>query len=128
MSSSFNLDNLFPCQGEVVNFTDTSDETNIVTWEWDFGDNSKSNLQNPIHSYSNAGIYIITLTVNGDGGLVTSDNVLIEVQEIDTTVPTVNTVLMYFDRTLGCWNKLNPSPAVGYVLKNDNTGLVWDKR
>lgn len=34
-----------------------------ATYSWNFGDGQTSTLQNPTHSYSNAGTYIITLTV-----------------------------------------------------------------
>lgn len=33
----------------------------IVTFEWDFGDGQKSNIQNPIHYYKKAGIYTVSL-------------------------------------------------------------------
>ena len=33
------------------------------TWHWDFGDGDTSNLQNPVHTYTAAGTYIVSLTV-----------------------------------------------------------------
>ena len=53
-----------------ANFTDTSIPENstspITSWLWDFGDTNTSNIQNPSHSYTAPGIYIVKLTV-GDG-------------------------------------------------------------
>ena len=50
-----------------VAFTDAS--TGIPTgWKWDFGDGSKSFLQNPTHKYSKAGIYTVNLTVKNAAG------------------------------------------------------------
>jgi PKD repeat protein len=49
-----------------VNFTDTSSGS-PVTWLWDFGDTSSSTLQNPIHEYSSAGTYTVTLTASKPG-------------------------------------------------------------
>jgi len=50
-----------------VAFTDTS--TGIpAKWIWDFGDGSKSYLQNPTHKYSKAGIYTVNLTVKNAKG------------------------------------------------------------
>ena len=47
-----------------VVFTDTSiSHDGIVTWTWDFGDNSSSAVQNPAHQYAQDGIYTVTLTV-----------------------------------------------------------------
>ncbi len=39
-----------------------------TSWEWDFGDGSKSNLQNPAHTYAAAGTYTVSLTVNNTNG------------------------------------------------------------
>ncbi len=50
-------------------FTDqsTSDGT-IVSWEWDFGDGNTSNDQNPSHTYSSVGAYLVCLTIIDDKG------------------------------------------------------------
>ncbi|MFQ5614113.1 MAG: PKD domain-containing protein [Anaerolineae bacterium] len=51
-----------------VVFTDTSTGP-INIWQWDFGDGTLgSTLQNPTHTYSQTGVYTVTLTVNGPGG------------------------------------------------------------
>ena len=44
-----------------VQFTDLS--TNAASWYWDFGDNTFSTDQNPIHAYSGTGIYFVCLTI-----------------------------------------------------------------
>ena len=51
---------------EVVSFTDNS--ANLpLTWDWDFGDDAGSALQNPTHEYE-PGVYTVTLGVtNGCG-------------------------------------------------------------
>lgn len=50
-----------------VNFTDQS-SGNITSRSWDFGDGQSSTLQNPSHTYPNAGTYTVKLTVTGSGG------------------------------------------------------------
>jgi len=35
----------------------------ISSWKWDFGDGSSSDIQNPVHEYSESGTFSITLTV-----------------------------------------------------------------
>ncbi|GAB4534180.1 MAG: hypothetical protein Kow0063_17010 [Anaerolineae bacterium] len=50
-----------------VAFTDQS-TGHIRTWSWDFGDDVTSPDQNPSHIYENAGVYTVTLTVQGAGG------------------------------------------------------------
>ncbi len=37
----------------------------IISWHWDFGDGSTSSLQNPKHTYTEEGIYEISLTISG---------------------------------------------------------------
>jgi PKD repeat protein len=36
---------------------------------WDFGDGASSTEQNPTHAYYFSGVYTVTLTVNGPGGM-----------------------------------------------------------
>jgi len=43
------------------------------SWHWDFGDEETSEEQNPIHEYSNAGNYTVTLTVTDDNDSVAVD-------------------------------------------------------
>ena len=56
-----------PTVGSSVNFTDTSINSPTY-WLWNFGDNVTSNLQNPVHTFSSAGSYTVTLTVGNTGG------------------------------------------------------------
>ena len=50
-----------------VVFTNTSvgDFTQV---HWDFGDGTSSNSANPTHQYTSAGVYTVSLTVQGPGG------------------------------------------------------------
>lgn len=51
-----------------VNFTNQS-TGDYATCAWDFGDGgSSSNCSNPAHTYTAAGVYTVTLMVNGSGG------------------------------------------------------------
>jgi uncharacterized protein (TIGR02145 family) len=51
----------------VVNFTDQS-ANNPTNWLWNFGDGNTSILQNPQHTYQNAGSYTVQLTVTNNYG------------------------------------------------------------
>ncbi len=57
------------CVGHAVNFKNESLDCNGgATWAWDFGDpgpGNTSTLSDPVHIYSRAGIYEVTLTSNG---------------------------------------------------------------
>lgn len=48
-------------------FTDAS-TGNIEFWEWDFGDGTTSELQNPSHTFNAPGIYFVCLTIGNSTG------------------------------------------------------------
>jgi beta propeller repeat protein len=49
-----------------VTFTDKS--TDVYYWNWNFGDKTTSTLQSPVHKYTKAGKYTVTLTVKNAAG------------------------------------------------------------
>ena len=60
----------FPTSGKTllnVSFTDKSTGS-PTSWKWSFGDGNVSTEQNPTHTYSKAGQYTISLTVNNVAG------------------------------------------------------------
>jgi len=54
-----------------INSYDFDDD--IVSYEWDFGDGTVSTEYNPLHIYSERGIYKVTLTVTDSHGIQDSD-------------------------------------------------------
>jgi PKD repeat protein len=50
-----------------VNFTDLS-KNNATSWNWTFGDGGISETRNPVHIYTSAGNYTVSLTVSNDAG------------------------------------------------------------
>ncbi len=67
------------CEGESIQFTDAS-SNNPSSWSWDFGDGNTSTQQNPVHSYTSAGTYSISLTAsNTQGSNTLTENDLIVV-------------------------------------------------
>jgi gliding motility-associated-like protein len=58
------------CSGLNTQFTDTSSYVlgSIVGWQWNFGDGTNSNVQNPVHVFSIAGDYPVTLQVLSSAG------------------------------------------------------------
>jgi PKD repeat protein len=60
----------YNCLHEPVSFTGIGTVLNgtIAQWIWDFGDGSVSNLQNPIHTYSNDGCFDVSLMVVASNG------------------------------------------------------------
>lgn len=52
---------------------------NVIAWEWDFGDGSRSYDQHPKHTYSSPGIYDIKLRVYDTYGCSTLSTIEVEV-------------------------------------------------
>ena len=50
--------------GLTTEFLDKSN--NASTWNWNFGDGNTSSTQNPVHTYSEPGEYMVTLTIFSD--------------------------------------------------------------
>ena len=66
LTPGFSFSPVNPEAGELIQFQDST-SGNPSAWNWNFGDSSTSNLQNPTHTYNNAGTYTVTLQVsNGD--------------------------------------------------------------
>jgi PKD repeat protein len=66
-SADFDTDILSGITPLTVQFTDRS-EGNPSLWSWDFGDGIFSSLQNPAHTYSDPGTYMVTLTAFNTAG------------------------------------------------------------
>ncbi|MBC8382720.1 MAG: PKD domain-containing protein, partial [Candidatus Cloacimonetes bacterium] len=97
----------FPTTGSIpleVTFNDES-YPDIISWEWDFGDNETSVLQDPIHTYETAGTFSVSLTVTNIFGTDTITKVdYIHV----TSVP------------------LNPPTNLIYAVNVNDVMLDWD--
>jgi len=68
MVANFVADNLNPDSGDVVTFTDLSDN-NPTHWSWRFGDGTTSTLQNPTHTFTTGGSFDVTLLAGNIDGL-----------------------------------------------------------
>jgi gliding motility-associated-like protein len=67
--AAFGLSSRTGCTGTPIAFTDqSSSDSSIVSWLWDFGDGTTSTQTNPQHSYTQAGTYAVSLTVTDAKG------------------------------------------------------------
>lgn len=84
------------CQGELTQFIidlENSPNTNILSYLWNFGDNTTSNLTNPLHYYSIPNDYSVSVTVvTGNGCSDTHEE----------TVRIVNPPVVNFAHTSAC--------------------------
>ena len=102
-----------------VIFTDSSTSAPndpIMSWAWDFGDGNTSNIQDPMHIYSQAGVYTVCLTITTQSGCTDMYCFSIPV----ASAGGCNAVFTY---------NVNPSGSV--VFSNQSTGAapftyMWD--
>jgi PKD repeat protein len=67
-SATFTGAPLTGCPGVTVNFATSAPQTSIVSWLWNFGDGTFSNLQSPSHTYTSVGNYTVWLIVTNAFG------------------------------------------------------------
>jgi gliding motility-associated-like protein len=67
--AKFAIDKQFFCDEGLISLTDsTLFNEPIVRYNWDFGDNTTSNVQSPRHQYTAPGIYTVSLNVQTQSG------------------------------------------------------------
>lgn len=99
-----------PKAGEEINFVDKSYDSDgsIVSWSWDFGDGSTSEDAEPVHVFTEAGNYTVTLTVRDDKGGEDVKRFTITVKEAQAPTPTETTTTSTPSETT---TSSSPSPA-----------------
>lgn len=68
--AQFQVSSFEPNELEAVLYSDLSHDSDgtIVAWNWDFGDETRSDEGSPSHIYQQGGTMVVTLTVTDDGG------------------------------------------------------------
>ncbi|MCB9197103.1 MAG: PKD domain-containing protein [Flavobacteriales bacterium] len=101
---------------------------NNLTYFWDFGDGTTSNLTYPIHTYASPGNYMLCLTVTGSNGCTSTycDTLMVVVKSNGTTlgVSAPGTFASIQDVSLVASMELYPNPTNGLV--NLNIGVTND--
>lgn len=73
--------NFLVLNGSTVLFTNTT--ANGLTYSWNFGDSNSSQEENPVHTYSQLGVFPVELTVQGECG----SNVIMQLVTISEVIP-----------------------------------------
>lgn len=120
-----NFENSASCKNVPVQFTDLSQTggTGVINgWSWNFGDdisgwNNISTIQNPIHTYANAGNYTVTLTVSTANGCSST---------LQRTIIVGDSPFVDFSFDKHCQNaSVQFTPAAGVVAANVQSWL-WN--
>ena len=105
--TNFSISDSISCNN-TISFSDFS--TNGPTsWLWDFGDGNTSSLQNPIHTYSNSGIYTIKLITTNQFG---TDSLVL------------NNLITILDLNLSTNNAVSCGVNSLILTANINNGLI----
>ncbi|MEM1321298.1 MAG: PKD domain-containing protein [Bacteroidota bacterium] len=100
------------CIGADIVFTDNS-SNDVVTWLWDFDDNTQSNDPNPIKTYTTPGTYDVELVVFNDCGCSDTTNVTVIVNSSDAPQITCLSTQCTFDRV--SYSVPNACPGATYT-------------
>ena len=92
--------------------TFTSNVTGGNTYHWDFGDNATSTDANPTHTYTDGGVYTVTLKVTGEGG-TTQTQKTINIDDKPTQAIITRITLN---------NMISVNPTTGQPWDDDGTG------
>lgn len=103
-------------------FTDLSTTTfgNITAWEWDFDDGTRSNVQNPAHSFTQTGNYNISLKATNDAGCFNILNKLAYIKAADPLQASFS-----FTQPAAC----RPPETIAFTNNTQSAGnisYVWD--
>jgi len=102
-----------PTTQQNITFSDRS-SGNIAAWQWNFGDGTGSNAQNPVKRFSSGGNYPVTLTVSTAAGLTASISHTVSVA---TATPSAPPVSAAFDMTPS-----SPSVRANVTFNDRSTG------
>lgn len=96
----------------------------IVSYEWDFGDGNKTEGKVVTHAYSQAGSYIVTLTVTDDNGATNTTSEVVTVEDWNPwndpdsdggekiTTPELQ-------EAIHCWLNDEPAPKTGAEITTE---------
>ncbi|MFK8045085.1 MAG: PKD domain-containing protein [Crocinitomicaceae bacterium] len=135
------FNNSVACEANPIAFEDTSVIVSgfVDAWLWSFGDSDSSVSQNPIHVYSAAGIYDVTLSVLSSLGCEYTITESVEIEAGPSAAfnylpltPSINTVVEFADQSIDgnsftwLFGELNDeseeqNPAYTYLLPGDYT-------
>jgi len=80
IQASFTQNDVAGCLPLPMDFLDQSTSSStIINWNWDFGDNNSSTLQNPTNLYSSTGAFNVTLEVTDSEGCMDDTTIVVNV-------------------------------------------------
>lgn len=116
--AKFGVSTNIVCDSATVNFIDSTTFNDPVTsWNWNFGDGSVSNLQNPTHFYSTPGIYTVSLNTKTQGGCSDTST------KINIVKVVLSPVVEIIGDSVACVN--SSMIQQGIFLRPDTSSVLW---
>jgi mono/diheme cytochrome c family protein len=94
-------------------------DCNIVTYNWDFGDGSTGLGINPVHSYTVAGDYTVTLTVTDNDNLTGTATATVTIVDSGP----LDGAALYNTNCSGCHGTGSNSTKIGATVARINSGI-----
>lgn len=104
------------CQGDLVQFNNSS-IGDITSYEWDFGNGFTSTLENPELQFSDAGNFMVSLSLTNADGCITSIEKPISIRSLP---------LVQFETELACENLLTQFNDLSTVSLDNISSWDWD--
>jgi hypothetical protein len=119
-TADFTYSPIDPSTQCIIQFTDASVYNNgdVISWFWDFGDGTTSTIQNPTHQYTNAGDFLVSLTVTNNYGVTDTFNDTIIVKPLSHPAPAVDFIATMINRV-----QINLSWNTG--VNTSHTYIEW---
>ncbi len=76
----FSLADTFYLDSGLVNVQFYNNNAYVDTWDWDFGDLGTSNIKDPMHTYSDTGSFVVSVTVNDTGCIKTAQKNIVIIE------------------------------------------------
>jgi PKD repeat protein len=104
-----NINSEFSTKDVPITFDGSLSEDGVVSWRWDFGDNTTSSGRIVQHSYRSEGNYTVTLTVKDSKDVESSTSVIIKIinleeflgREVTNNINELNKSISNFDHLKG---------------------------
>ncbi len=132
-------DPVYTCTSQNLNFINssgTNNGTNLVSYYWDFGDGGSSTAFEPAHTFTDDGVYWVTLIVTNECNCSSTfkRQVIVKSKGFEISCPSVicegqsQIYSLPFDGMAACQGNFDWSVAGGHILSQQggNVEVLWD--
>ncbi len=108
------------CSGNTIKFTNNSRSAD--TYEWDFGDNTKSFEKNPVHLFKNEGKYKVRLIASDSKNCVLADTLFIDIK-VNASLQNKNLPVTFLCKDTILTLEMDKPENASYTWKVNNNNI-----